>query len=56
VATGAAVAVGLVPGVPEPVRAVAVLGVFCVAALLLRTVPDEIVSVAREAGGRLVRR
>jgi O-antigen/teichoic acid export membrane protein len=41
-ATAAAVGVGLIPGVPTIPRAAAVVGVFCVAAVVLRTVPSEI--------------
>ena len=45
----AAVAVGLIPGIPDGVRAVLVVSVFSAAALVLRAVPSEITDAARAA-------
>jgi O-antigen/teichoic acid export membrane protein len=55
-AAAVAVGVGLIPGVPDVVRAVAVVAAFVTAALLLRAVPDELLDAAkrfraRAAGG-----
>lgn len=55
-ATAPAVAVGLIPGVPDVVRAVLVTAVFLGAALLLRALPDELTDAARSAGLWRVRR
>jgi GT2 family glycosyltransferase/O-antigen/teichoic acid export membrane protein len=49
-AAAVGVAVGLIPGVPDGVRAVAVTAVFAAAVLLLRAVPDELTHAARSAG------
>jgi GT2 family glycosyltransferase/O-antigen/teichoic acid export membrane protein len=54
-ATALAVGVGLIPGVPDLLRAIAVVVTFCVAALVMRTVPEEIVAAARSARGRAAR-
>jgi hypothetical protein len=47
VAAAPAVGVGLIPGVPDGIRAVAVVAVFTMGALLLRTLPDELTGAAR---------
>jgi GT2 family glycosyltransferase/O-antigen/teichoic acid export membrane protein len=49
-ATGVAVAVGLIPGLPDGVRAVGVTAVFAAAVLLMRAVPSELTDAARSAG------
>jgi GT2 family glycosyltransferase/O-antigen/teichoic acid export membrane protein len=55
-AAGAAVAVGLIPGLPDGVRAVAVTAVFAGVVLLLRAVPEELTEAARSAGPLRLRR
>ena len=47
VAAGIAVGVGLIPGVPIAVRAIAVPAVYLAAVLLLRGVPEEVLDTAR---------
>jgi O-antigen/teichoic acid export membrane protein len=49
VAAAIAVAVGLIPGLPTGVRAAAVVAAFSVAAVLLRTLPDEVVHAIRSS-------
>jgi hypothetical protein len=46
-----AVAVGLIPGVPDVVSALAAGAVFVVAALILRAVPSELIGVVRDLRG-----
>ena len=48
-AAALAVGVGLIPGVPDLVRVVAVVTVFLMAAFALRTVPAEILTAARSS-------
>jgi O-antigen/teichoic acid export membrane protein len=47
VAAGLAVAVGLIPGIPVVLRAIAVCAVYMAAVLLLRAVPGEVMDTAR---------
>jgi O-antigen/teichoic acid export membrane protein len=49
-AAAVAVAVGLIPGLPDAVRAVGVTAVFAAAVLLLRALPEELTDAARSAG------
>jgi O-antigen/teichoic acid export membrane protein len=51
-AAGVAVAVGLIPGLPDGLRALAVTAAFAGAVLLLRAVPEELTAAVR-AGGLL---
>jgi hypothetical protein len=55
-AAGVAVAVGLIPGLPDGVRAIAVTAVFIAAALLLRAVPQELTEGVRSGGPLRARR
>ena len=55
-AAAIAVAVGLIPGVPAGARAAAVISVFCISALVLRAVPEELMSAAQRARGWVGRR
>jgi hypothetical protein len=48
-AGGLAVAVGLIPGVPTALRAIAVCCVYLAAIFLLRGVPEEVIHTARSA-------
>ena len=52
-ATAVAVAIGLIPGLPDLVRAVAVCGVFVVAVLVLDAVPSEVTDALHAAVPRL---
>jgi O-antigen/teichoic acid export membrane protein len=52
-AAAAAVAAGLIPGIPEALRAVIVAGVFIAAAVILRTVPSELSDVLKGVMVRL---
>jgi hypothetical protein len=55
-AAGVAVAVGLIPGLPDGARAVAVTAIFAGAVLLLRALPEELTEALRSVGRLRVRR